>query len=81
MPGLPPMVAPPAEQVDDPVTATDAANAVDAVLRGVLDERLRHCRAVDPLFARELADRLAALTERTAELPGETSSGEARRVA
>lgn len=34
MPGLPPMVAPPAEQVDDPVTATDAANAVDAVLRG-----------------------------------------------
>ncbi|GAA2682487.1 polyprenyl synthetase family protein [Streptomyces violaceolatus] len=64
MPGLPPMVAPPAEQVDDPVTATDAANAVDAVLRGVLDERLRHCRAVDPLFARELADRLAALTAR-----------------
>lgn len=64
MPGLPPMVAPPAERVDDPLTASGAANAVGTVLEEVLDERLRHSRSVDPVFARELADRLAALTAR-----------------
>ncbi|MEU7210921.1 polyprenyl synthetase family protein [Streptomyces sp. NPDC044989] len=64
MPGLPPMVAPPAERVDDPLTATGAANTVGTVLEEVLDERLRHSRSVDPVFARELADRLAALTAR-----------------
>ncbi|TDT42719.1 geranylgeranyl diphosphate synthase type I [Streptomyces sp. BK208] len=64
MPGLPPMVAPPADLVDDPVTATGAASAVDVVLARVLDERLRDARAVDPVFARELAGRLAALAER-----------------
>jgi geranylgeranyl diphosphate synthase, type I len=61
MPGLPPVVAPPAELVDDPLTTTDATNAVGTVLTQVLDERLRHSRAVDPVFARELADRLATL--------------------
>ncbi|MFG2317272.1 polyprenyl synthetase family protein [Streptomyces tendae] len=64
MPGLPPMVAPPAERGDDPLTASGAANAVGTVLEEVLDERLRHSRSVDPVFARELADRLAALTAR-----------------
>jgi geranylgeranyl diphosphate synthase type I len=64
MPGLPPMVAPPAERVDDPLTASGATEAVGAVLEQVLDERLRHCRAVDPVFARELATRLIALVGR-----------------
>ncbi|MFB6552499.1 polyprenyl synthetase family protein [Streptomyces sp. NPDC056405] len=64
MPGLPSMVAPPAELVGDPLTAPDATDAVGTVLEHVLDERLRHSRTVDPVFARELADRLAALVER-----------------
>ncbi|MFE6287763.1 polyprenyl synthetase family protein [Streptomyces sp. NPDC057877] len=64
MPGLPPVVAPPAELVDAPLTASDAGTPVGAVLQQVLDERLRHCRAVDPVFAQELADRLAALVGR-----------------
>ncbi|WP_164386286.1 polyprenyl synthetase family protein [Streptomyces sp. OM5714] len=64
MPGLPPMVAPPAELVDDPLVAPDVTDAVGTVLEQVLDERLRHSRAVDPVFARELADRLAALVGR-----------------
>ncbi|MEV4047898.1 polyprenyl synthetase family protein [Streptomyces sp. NPDC049744] len=64
MPGLPPMVAPPAGLADDPFTALDAANGVGTVLARVLDERLRHSCAVDPVFARELAGRLAALVER-----------------
>ncbi|MGW1225868.1 polyprenyl synthetase family protein [Streptomyces sp. NPDC002530] len=64
MPGLPPMVARPAKRVDDALTASDAANAVGTVLKEVLEERLRHSRSVDPVFARELADRLAALTAR-----------------
>ncbi|AKH84867.1 geranylgeranyl pyrophosphate synthase [Streptomyces sp. CNQ-509] len=61
MTGLPPTAAPPADPVDAPLTATDAANAVGTVLKQVLGERLRHSRAVDPVFARELADRLATL--------------------
>ncbi|GGW92727.1 geranylgeranyl pyrophosphate synthase [Streptomyces malachitofuscus] len=64
MPGLPPMVAPPVEPVDAPFTAIDATNAVGTVLQQVLDERLRHSRAVDPVFAEELAGRLATLAER-----------------
>ncbi|MFJ8146289.1 polyprenyl synthetase family protein [Streptomyces sp. NPDC096094] len=62
--GMPPVVAGPAELVDDPLTAHDATTAVGTVLKRVLDVRLRHSRAVDPVFAQELADRLAALTER-----------------
>lgn len=64
MTGLPQTAAPPAERVDAPLTATDAASAVGTVLKQVLGERLRHSRAVDPVFARELADRLAALADR-----------------
>ncbi|MFG3391482.1 polyprenyl synthetase family protein [Streptomyces rochei] len=64
MPGLPSAVAPPADLVAEPPTASQATEAVGAVLRQILDERLRHCRAVDPVFAQELATRLAALVER-----------------
>ncbi|MGW1818627.1 polyprenyl synthetase family protein [Streptomyces sp. NPDC002125] len=64
MPGLPPIVAPPTELAGAPLTAPGATDAVGAVLGQVLGERLRHARAVDPVFARELADRLAALAER-----------------
>ncbi|RSS20364.1 polyprenyl synthetase family protein, partial [Streptomyces sp. WAC08452] len=64
MPGLPSAVAPPADLVAEPLTASQATEAVGAVLRQILDERLRHCRAVDPVFAQELATRLAALVER-----------------
>jgi geranylgeranyl diphosphate synthase type I len=64
MPGLPPTVAPPAGTVDDPLTASDATDAVGPVLEELLDERLRHARSVDPVFAEELADRLAGLTVR-----------------
>ncbi|MEU3251226.1 polyprenyl synthetase family protein [Streptomyces sp. NPDC006997] len=61
MPGLPPVTAPPAEPVDAPLAAADA---VGTVLGQVLDERLRLSRAVDPVFGRELADRLATLATR-----------------
>ncbi|MEU5976526.1 polyprenyl synthetase family protein [Streptomyces sp. NPDC047315] len=64
MPGLPPLVASPAELVDDPLTAIDAADAVGTVLERVLDERLCHSLTVDAVFARELADRLATLAAR-----------------
>ncbi|MFI0166436.1 polyprenyl synthetase family protein [Streptomyces sp. NPDC017095] len=64
MPGLPSTVAPPAGLADDPLSATDAAGAVGTVLEQVLHERLRHCRSVDAVFARELADHLAALAVR-----------------
>ncbi|MGW0785895.1 polyprenyl synthetase family protein [Streptomyces sp. NPDC002913] len=64
MPGLPPIVAPPAELTGAPLTTPGATDAVGVVLGQVLGERLRHARAVDPVFARELADRLAALAER-----------------
>ncbi|WRZ79968.1 polyprenyl synthetase family protein [Streptomyces sp. NBC_01022] len=62
--GLPPVVAPPAEIDDGPIPEAVGADAVGSVLMDVLDVRLRHSRAVDPAFARELADRLAALVER-----------------
>ncbi|MEU3660510.1 polyprenyl synthetase family protein [Streptomyces sp. NPDC032940] len=64
MPGLPPTAAPPDGLVDGPFTATDAAKAVGTVLEQVLEERLRHSRAVDPVFARELAGRLVTLAGR-----------------
>ncbi|MEU5365899.1 polyprenyl synthetase family protein [Streptomyces sp. NPDC005925] len=64
MPGLPPTVTSPAELVEDPLSAPDATDAAGTVVERVLGERLRHARTVDPVFARELADRLAALVER-----------------
>ncbi|MET8570170.1 polyprenyl synthetase family protein [Streptomyces sp. NPDC004783] len=62
--GLPPGAGAPAGLVDDPLTAPGAAGAAEAVLRQVLDTRLRQCRAVDPVFAGDLADRLGALVSR-----------------
>ncbi|BFO16380.1 hypothetical protein SHKM778_27680 [Streptomyces sp. KM77-8] len=64
MPGLPPMVAPPDELVVGPLTAPGVTEPVRTVLKEVLDERLRRSRAVDPVFARELAARLIALVAR-----------------
>lgn len=52
------------EPVDDPRSASEAADAADTVLDRVLDVRLRQSHAVDPLFARDLAGRLAALIGR-----------------
>ncbi|MEV7794159.1 polyprenyl synthetase family protein [Streptomyces sp. NPDC087512] len=62
--GLPPGAGAPAGLVDDPRTASGAAAAAEAVLQQVLDTRLRQCRAVDPVFAGDLADRLGALVSR-----------------
>nr|WSW65042.1 polyprenyl synthetase family protein [Streptomyces sp. NBC_00995] len=62
--GPPPMASPTAEHADAPLTVADAPNAVGTLLTQVLDARLRHVRAVDPVCARELAGRLAALVER-----------------
>ncbi|ANB10334.1 geranylgeranyl pyrophosphate synthase [Streptomyces ambofaciens] len=61
----PPTTAPaPAGAVDDPLTALAATDAVGSVLQKILDARLRHSRAVDPVFARDVADRVAALVAR-----------------
>ncbi|MEU0227477.1 polyprenyl synthetase family protein [Streptomyces sp. NPDC006284] len=61
----PPTTAPaPAGTVEDPLTALAATDAVGGVLQQVLDARLRHSRAVDPVFARDVADRVAALVAR-----------------
>ncbi|MFH8616177.1 polyprenyl synthetase family protein [Streptomyces sp. NPDC017979] len=64
MPGTPSIVAAPADLGQDPLTARDVAHAVGTVLEQVLDARLRQSRAVDPVFARELADLLATLVQR-----------------
>ncbi|CAM5340473.1 geranylgeranyl pyrophosphate synthase [Streptomyces pilosus] len=62
--GLPPIVALPDEPADDPLTASDAAAGAAAVLEQVLETRLRDSRAVDAVFARDLADRVGALVTR-----------------
>ncbi|AYL39707.1 polyprenyl synthetase family protein [Streptomyces sp. PDY-4] len=64
MPGLPPMTGVPAGLADDPLTASAAARGAEAVLEEVLEAGLRRARAVDPLFARDLADRVGALVSR-----------------
>ncbi|MFC8866583.1 polyprenyl synthetase family protein [Streptomyces sp. NPDC057148] len=64
MRGLSSMVAPPAELVGGTLTSPDVTDAVGTYLEQVLDDRLRRCRAVDPVFARELADRLATFVQR-----------------
>ncbi|MFF3396110.1 hypothetical protein ACFYW1_35000 [Streptomyces sp. NPDC002669] len=78
MPGHPPTAAPPAELVDDPLTAIDAADAVGAVLEQALDERLRHSRAVAVRLADAAGDHRAA----TAPAPdaGPKSEKAVRRV-
>ncbi|MGI5391048.1 polyprenyl synthetase family protein [Streptomyces sp. CA-251251] len=62
--GPPTTVPAPTGTVEDPLTALAATDAVGGVLQQVLDARLRHSRAVDPVFARDVADRVAALVAR-----------------
>ncbi|MFE1509780.1 polyprenyl synthetase family protein [Streptomyces sp. NPDC058726] len=65
--GLPPTAAAPAGLVDDPLTPSEAAggaDGADTVLERMLETRLRQSRAVDPVFARDLADRVGALVVR-----------------
>ncbi|WP_320774837.1 polyprenyl synthetase family protein, partial [Streptomyces sp. CRN 30] len=64
MPGPPQAVAAPPGGVDEALTAADAPRAVEAVLERVLDARLRHARTVDPVHARDVAERLALLVRR-----------------
>ncbi|MFD5660697.1 polyprenyl synthetase family protein [Streptomyces hirsutus] len=59
-----PTVAEPIGPADGPLTALDAVHAVEAELGHVLDEALRRARAVDPLFARDLAGRVTAFVLR-----------------
>ncbi|MFD7391548.1 polyprenyl synthetase family protein [Streptomyces sp. NPDC059852] len=47
-----------------PATALDAARGVDAVLDDVLDARLGQARQVDPVFAEDVAGRVAGLIRR-----------------
>src|SRR3712207_5796423 len=62
--GLRPTTAEPAELEDDSLTALDTTEAVETVLERVLAERQRRAREVDPLFARDVADRLTAFVRR-----------------
>ncbi|WP_255945281.1 polyprenyl synthetase family protein [Streptomyces odontomachi] len=48
------------ERVEPPSTASDAIKHVEAVLGRVLDTRMREARATDPVFARDVAGRVAA---------------------
>ncbi|WP_162929381.1 polyprenyl synthetase family protein [Streptomyces sp. YIM 130001] len=59
--GLRLTVTEPVRPVDGPLTGRDAARAVEAELERILDEGMRHARAVDPVFARDVADRVASL--------------------
>lgn len=64
MPGMSLTEALSADCADDPLVAPDIVHAVGTVLEEFLEARLRSSRAVDPVFARELADRLVVLVER-----------------
>ncbi|MCX3285239.1 polyprenyl synthetase family protein [Streptomyces sp. NEAU-H22] len=59
-----PTVAGPAEADHAPLTAPGATRAMEAVLERVLEARLRQARETDAVFAREMADRLAAYVRR-----------------
>ncbi|MFJ3510258.1 polyprenyl synthetase family protein [Streptomyces luteogriseus] len=59
-----PTVAGPAEADHAPLTAPGATRAMEAVLERVLDARLRQARETDTVFARDMADRLAAYVRR-----------------
>ncbi|MFJ2763890.1 polyprenyl synthetase family protein [Streptomyces prasinus] len=59
-----PTVAEPIGPVDGPLTALDAVRAVEAELGHVLDEALCRARAVDPLYARDVAGRVTAFVRR-----------------
>ncbi|MFV0132773.1 polyprenyl synthetase family protein [Streptomyces sp. HMX87] len=62
--GLRPTVAEPVGPVDGPLTARDAARNVEAELGRVLDAGLERARGADPVFARDIADRVASLVLR-----------------
>ncbi|MFG3271760.1 polyprenyl synthetase family protein [Streptomyces luteogriseus] len=59
-----PTVAGPAEADHAPLTAPGATRAMEAVLERVLEARLRQARETDAVFARDMADRLAAYVRR-----------------
>ncbi|MEU9581688.1 polyprenyl synthetase family protein [Streptomyces chilikensis] len=62
--GLRLTVAEPVRPLDGPLTAREAVRAVEAELGGVLDQALARARDTDPVFARDVADRLAAFVRR-----------------
>ncbi|MGV9314929.1 polyprenyl synthetase family protein [Streptomyces sp. NPDC003691] len=62
--GLRPTGAEPVGTADGPLTALDAARAVGAELGRVLDEGVERARAADPVFARDIAGRVASLALR-----------------
>ncbi|MFE6405907.1 polyprenyl synthetase family protein [Streptomyces sp. NPDC057837] len=59
-----PTVAGPAGGDGGALTAPWATSAVETVLEQVLDARLRQARGVDGVFARDMADRVAAFVRR-----------------
>ncbi|MEW2449416.1 polyprenyl synthetase family protein [Streptomyces parvulus] len=62
--GPPSTVAEPVRPADGPLTARDAVRAAEAELDGVLEARLRQAREVDPVYARDVAERVAAFVRR-----------------
>jgi geranylgeranyl diphosphate synthase type I len=62
--GLRPTAAGPAGLVDEPLTVLDATRVVEEVLGRFLDAELRQARDVDPVFARDVADRVSVFVRR-----------------
>ncbi|MFC8102346.1 polyprenyl synthetase family protein [Streptomyces sp. NPDC057363] len=62
--GLRPTAAGPAGVVDAPLTTLEATRAVDGVLKECLDAAVGRARDVDPVFARDVADRVSAFVRR-----------------
>ncbi|MFE0425520.1 polyprenyl synthetase family protein [Streptomyces sp. NPDC058953] len=62
--GLRPTGPEPGRPADGPGTAREAARAVETELARVLDEKMRRARATDPVFARDIADRVSSLVLR-----------------
>jgi geranylgeranyl diphosphate synthase type I len=62
--GLRLAVAEPARPPGGPPTAREAVRAVEAELADVLDDALARARDTDPVYARDVADRLAAFVRR-----------------
>ncbi|MFD4030788.1 polyprenyl synthetase family protein [Streptomyces sp. NPDC058637] len=62
--GLRPSAAGPVGPAGGPATAGDAVRAVEAELGRFFDEGLRRARETDPVFARDVADRVTAFVQR-----------------
>ncbi|MEU0340342.1 polyprenyl synthetase family protein [Streptomyces bobili] len=62
--GLRPTVAEPVGRADGPLTAHDAALAAEAELGRVLDDVMERARETDPVFTRDIVDRVASLVLR-----------------